>query len=273
MLKVEQSNFEEHFSILNSNRVYTGKDAVFMTRILAISDIHGELDLFEELLVKVKYDATQDQLFLLGDYIDRGPSSSGVLNLVSELQAKGARVLLGNHEAIMLKACRSGLPKSWKHWISLCGGDATLSSYGFQAEDFEEALNSDTLPSFIQTLPKLEEHLQLIETFETYIELEDAIFVHAGVVPGIAIEDTDPLQLLWIREEFHANYAGEKTVIFGHTSTYRLHHDPTNFNVYFGENNIIGIDGGAVFGGQLHALEWPSCHITSVEREKPTSEE
>ena len=50
-----------------------------------------------------------DQLFLLGDYIDRGPSSSGVLNLVSELQTKGARVLLGNHEAIMLNACCSGL--------------------------------------------------------------------------------------------------------------------------------------------------------------------
>ena len=72
-----------------------------MNRILAISDIHGELGLLEELLLKVNYDPMNDQLFLLGDYIDRGPSSSGVLNLVSELQAKGARVLLGNHEAIM----------------------------------------------------------------------------------------------------------------------------------------------------------------------------
>ena len=83
-------------------------------------------------------------------------------------------------------------------------------------QTLEEAIQSNTLPSFIKTLPKLEEHLQLIETFEIYIELEDAIFVHGGVVPGAAIAETDPMRLLWIREEFHAGYQG-KTVIFGHT--------------------------------------------------------
>ncbi|KEK12233.1 metallophosphoesterase [Lysinibacillus fusiformis] len=242
-----------------------------MNRILAISDIHGELALFEELLLKANYNPDEDQLFLLGDYIDRGPTSSGVLNLVSELQGKGARILLGNHEAIMLNACRSGLAKPWNHWVGLCGGDATLASYGYQLSDFEDAIASHTLPSFIKTLPKLEEHLQLIENFETYIELEDAIFVHGGVVPGVAMSETDPMQLLWIREEFHAGYQGDKTVIFGHTPTYRLHHNPTDYSVYFGENNIIGIDGGAVFGGQLHAFEWPSRQIFSVEHKKPTS--
>ncbi|WP_374965946.1 metallophosphoesterase [Lysinibacillus sp. RS5] len=237
-----------------------------MNRILAISDIHGELDLFEELLLKAKYDTMQDQLFLLGDYIDRGPSSCGVLNLVGELQTKGARVLLGNHEALMLKACRSGHPKSWNHWVKLCGGHATLASYGYQLVDFKEAIENHTLPSFIQTLPKLEEHLQLIETFDIYIELEDVIFVHGGVVPGVAVTETDPMQFLWICEKFHAGYQGEKTVIFGHTPTYRLHQNPTEYSVFFGENNIIGIDGGAVFGGQLHAIEWPSRQIISVDR-------
>jgi len=244
-----------------------------MNRILAISDIHGELELFEELLMAANYDAAQDQLFLLGDYIDRGPASSGVLNLVSELRAMGARVLLGNHEAIMLKACRSGHLKPWNHWVGLCGGDATLASYGYQVADFEEAIRNNTLPTFIQTLPKLEEHLQLIETFETYIELEDVIFVHGGVIPGVALAETDPMQLLWIREEFHTGYQGDKTVVFGHTPTYRLHQNPTNYNVYFGENHIIGIVGGAVFGGQLHALEWPSRQIISVDKKKPTSDE
>ncbi len=241
-----------------------------MTRILAISDIHGELELLEELLIKVKFDATQDKLFLLGDYIDRGPASCGVLNIVAELQATGARVLMGNHEALMLKACRLGTPKAWNHWAAVNGGDATLASYGYHMEDFEDAILSNTLPSFIQTLPKLEEHLQLIETFETYIELEDAIFVHGGVVPGVALADTDPLRLLWVREEFHTGYKGEKTVIFGHTQTYELHKDPTNYDVYFGDNNIIGIDGGAVFGGRLHALEWPNRQIISVESKNPT---
>lgn len=242
-----------------------------MTRILAISDIHGELKLFQQLLVKTKYNATQDQLFLLGDYIDRGPSSCGVLNLVAELQENGARILMGNHEAIMLDACRSGHRKTWVYWLTVCGGIDTLASYGYQVHDFEEATKSNSLPAFIRTLPKLEEHLQLIETFETYIELDDAIFVHAGVVPGVPLKETKRNQLLWIREEFHTGYRGEKTVLFGHTPTYKLYQDATNYSVYFGENNIIGIDGGAVFGGQLHAIEWPSRNITSVSNEKPTS--
>ena len=59
-----------------------------------------------------------------------------------------------------------------------------------------------------------------------------------------------------------------KTIIFGHTPTFNLHHNPTDYRVYFGENNIIGIDGGAVFGGQLHAFEWPSRQIVSVENKK-----
>jgi len=78
------------------------------------------------------------------------------------------------------------------------------------------------------------------------------------------------MEFLWIREEFHVGYQGEKTVIFGHTPTYKLHQNPINYNAYFGENNIIGIDGGAVFGGQLHALEWPSRQIISVENKQPT---
>ncbi|MFJ7735413.1 metallophosphoesterase [Lysinibacillus sp. NPDC097287] len=242
-----------------------------MTRILAISDIHGELGLFQQLLVKVNYNAAQDQLFLLGDYIDRGPASSGVLNLVAELKANGARVLMGNHEALMLAACRSVDPKPWLHWITVCGGDKTLESYGYKIEDFDEAVIANTLPAFIRSLPKLEEHLKLMESFESYIELEDAIFVHGGVVPGKAPIDTEKNELLWIREEFHAGYQGGKTVIFGHTPTYKLYHDAANFSVYFGENNIIGIDGGAVFGGQLHVIEWPSRHITSVASKKPTS--
>lgn len=242
-----------------------------MTRILAISDIHGELKLFQQLLVKTNYNAKQDQLFLLGDYVDRGPSSCGVLNLVAELKANGARILMGNHEAIMLAACRSGHPKPWLHWITVCGGIETLTSYGYQVHDFEEAIKTNSLPAFIRTLPKLEEHLKLIETFEPYIELDDAIFVHAGVVPDVSLNEMKRNEFLWIREEFHTGYRGEKTIIFGHTPTYKLQQDETNYSVYFGENNIIGIDGGAVFGGQLHAFEWPSRHVTSVANEKPTS--
>lgn len=77
-------------------------------------------------------------------------------------------------------------------------------------QDFKEAIKANTLSTFIRNLPKLEEHLQLIESFETYIELEDVIFVHGDVVPDMAPKDREKNQLLWIREEFHAGYRGEK---------------------------------------------------------------
>ena len=66
---------------------------------------------------------------------------------------------------------------------------------------------------------------------------------------------------MWIREDFYKEYVGEKTVIFGHTPTKHLH---GNHSIYFGENRIIGIDGGAVSGGQLNCLELPSKKVYSV---------
>lgn len=73
---------------------------------------------------------------------------------------------------------------------------------------------------------------------------------------------------MWIRDEFHNGYKGEKTVIFGHTETKTLHGDTENCNVYFGNNRIIGIDGGAVYGGQLNCLELPSRKVYSVKGTK-----
>jgi len=75
-----------------------------MKRTLVMSDIHGELEMFERLLSDVKYDPDQDQLILLGDYVDRGPNSRKVLDKVIELKAEGALVLKGNHEDLMIKA-------------------------------------------------------------------------------------------------------------------------------------------------------------------------
>ena len=85
-----------------------------MKRILAISDIHGELELFDSLLEKLNYDADEDQLILLGDYVDRGRDSKGVLNRVSELKRNGAIVLRGNHDEMMLNAVNGEhKPFSW----------------------------------------------------------------------------------------------------------------------------------------------------------------
>ena len=79
------------------------------------------------------------------------------------------------------------------------------------------------------------------------------------------------MRLLWIRDEFHAGYQG-KNKSSAIPLPFNLHHNPTDYRVYFGENNIIGIDGGAVFGGQLHAFEWPSRQ-SFQSKIKPTSNE
>ncbi|MDR6551586.1 metallophosphoesterase family protein [Paenibacillus qinlingensis] len=236
-----------------------------MKRILVISDIHGELAKFEALLAAARYNSEQDQLILLGDYVDRGPDAKGVIERVMALKEAGARVLKGNHEDLMIKALTTQDERAWKRWAQINGGDMTLQSYGFTEADYalDENAESFTKPELQSDL--LSEHLAFITQLEHYIETDDYIFVHAGVQPGVPVSETDPFTLMWIRGEFHTGYSGEKIVVFGHSSTDTLHGDSDNYHVYFGVNRIIGIDGGAVYGGQLNCLELPSQVVYNVK--------
>lgn len=226
-----------------------------MKRYLAISDIHGQFEELRILLELANYNPAYDQLVLLGDYIDRGPQSKDVIELVMSLQQQGAIVLCGNHEAIMHTAYQYNYAGSWEHWVERCRGDATLQSYGIDpltTSQYNKRKNAD-----------IERLLRWIPTLPLYYELEDVIFVHAGVTNG-PLHSMSKRTLLWIREEFHRHYAGKKLVVFGHTTTPRLHNDPYNSDIYMGQNNIIGIDGGSSLGGQLHCLEYPSLRVYSV---------
>lgn len=238
-----------------------------MQRTLVISDIHGELQLFEELLQVSQYNPKNDQLILLGDYIDRGPQSKEVLEKVIQLKENGAIVLKGNHEDMMVKSLVLGEERAWRNWTGRNGGDKTLESYGFVASEFivnEE--DSFVKPELHSDL--LDKHLEFIQNLDYYVEWEDTIFVHAGVHPEKKIEETDPYELIWIRDVFHNGYAGEKTVIFGHTPSKNLHKDENNHSIYIGENKIIGIDGAAVYGGQLNCLELPNQKVYAVSHSK-----
>ncbi|MEZ0481140.1 metallophosphoesterase family protein [Planococcus sp. SSTMD024] len=223
-----------------------------MKRILAISDIHGELDLFNELLEKVEYDAAEDQLVLLGDYVDRGPDSKGVLERVIELKRQGAIVLRGNHDQMMLEAAR-GEPGAKGNW-SINGGWATLQSY-------DPSLRNMALPE----TALFWQHIEFLNEMAYYYETDDYIFVHAGVQPGVPVRETDPYVLMWIREEFHQGYSGEKKVVFGHTPTFMMR-GTEDCSPYFGDNRIIGIDGGAAYGGQLNCLELPGEKVYFVRK-------
>ena len=235
-----------------------------MKRTLVISDIHGEIELFEKLLNIVQYDPTVDQLILLGDYVDRGPNSMAVVEKVIRLKEQGALVLKGNHEDMMIKALTLNDENSWKHWAVRNGGRQTLQSYGFTESEFVINENGPFVKPDINS-DRLTKHLAFIQNLDTYIEWEEVIFVHAGVKPAVPINETDSHTLIWIRDEFHKDYKGDKTIVFGHTPTKSLNETETDYSIYFGDNNIIGIDGGAVFGGQLNCLELPSRITHSVK--------
>lgn len=224
-----------------------------MKRILAISDIHGELKLFDSLLEKVKYDADEDQLILVGDYVDRGPDSKGVLNRVSELKRNGAVVLRGNHDEMMLNVV-DGVSGALERW-ERNGALMTLQSYDSSIESV-----------ILSAGAEFEKHISLIREMDYYYETKDYIFVHAGVSPDTPVQKTDPHTFLWIRELFYEKYSGDKTVIFGHTPTSAIRQEK-NHDIYFGENNIIGIDGAATYGGQLNCLELPGKRTHSVAKE------
>ncbi|MGN7470424.1 metallophosphoesterase family protein [Brevibacillus sp. SAFN-007a] len=226
-----------------------------MHRILAISDIHGELDKLESLMELANYDPQRDQLILLGDYVDRGPKSREVVDKVKQLHAQGAIVLMGNHDHMMVKAFEQD-PVWIERWFRN-GARSTLASYGHAAAETHLAA-----PDSLEVTEEVREHLDFLAGLSYYHETEEFLFVHGGVHPLTPVAETDPYILMWIRDEFHSGYQGKKTVVFGHTPTEILHGKP---DVYFGENNLIGIDGGAVFGGRLHALELPSRHVYSVE--------
>lgn len=237
-----------------------------MRRTLLISDIHGELTLFEELLKKVAFNEQEDQLVLLGDYIDRGPSSKEVLTKVAHLKSKGAQVLMGNHEQIMLDVFENENKYDWDFWLHTAGGLATMRSYGFSESDLEKAGTLDNFSLIPFLTEEVIQQLEFIRHLDTVIEQDDYVFVHAGVDPKIPLKNNTEKSLLWIRDEFHNNYTGDQTVVFGHTPTPRLHRDKENSTIYFGKNRIIGIDGGATFGGKLNCLELPSQKVYSVQK-------
>jgi serine/threonine protein phosphatase 1 len=203
-----------------------------MSRTFVIGDIHGCKDMLMGLLHVIRYEPGTDHLIFVGDYVDRGPDPKGVVDLILELK-EGApgRVdcILGNHEALLLDVI-SGFGLELYLYN---GGGATLRSYG-------------TTPRFqdLSWLP--EAHRGFYEGLTPYLDLEDYLIVHAGLVPGKALNEQALEDLLWIREPFiFSNHDFGKRVIFGHTP----------FREPLVMKNKIGIDTGAVYGNKLTALE------------------
>jgi serine/threonine protein phosphatase 1 len=218
-------------------------------RVYAIGDIHGRNDLFEQLLAQIGADdaarcACDTQIILLGDLMDRGPSSAQVIETAMALKSAkpNSRFLMGNHEEVFLSACRDPNTEIVRFLIRI-GGEATIMSYPITRSEYLEMdiqELTDRLPSLVP-----ETHLQFLESFEDKIEIGDYAFVHAGVKPGQPLSGQSPKHLRWIRDEF-VGYKGdfEKVIVYGHTISADVDE----------ARSRIGIDTGAYESGKLTAI-------------------
>jgi serine/threonine protein phosphatase 1 len=219
--------------------------------IYAVGDIHGELDLLEQLLEEIRVDARgygseEHKIVFVGDYIDRGASSAAVLDRVKGgVDGFETVCLRGNHEQAMLEVCRNHDISVAKTWLTkMIGGCETLKSYDVDPLDIKPALKSEQkLADILVSIP--EDHLRFIEDMPlTHIDGK-YLFVHAGIRPGIALEAQQEDDLLWIRRDFTTSRIDHGyIVVHGHSWKKR----PQN------RKNRIGIDTGAFATGRLTAV-------------------
>jgi serine/threonine protein phosphatase 1 len=219
------------------------------SRIYAIGDIHGRNDLLQSLLAQIEADdaargAADTHIIFLGDLMDRGPDSAGVVETAIALRNGGrnVRFLMGNHEEVFVQACRNNDNKVTRFFLRI-GGEATVLSYPITRAEYI-SLDMEQLSERLMTLVP-QEHLDFIEGFEDQIVIGDYVFVHAGIRPGVPLSEQKPKDLRWIREEFVDQRGDlEKVVVYGHTIYDKVEE----------RGSRIGIDTGAYASDKLTAL-------------------
>jgi serine/threonine protein phosphatase 1 len=205
-----------------------------MPRTYALSDIHGCLDKLERLVEQCRTDAKGDtaRFVFLGDYIDRGPDSRGVLAFIMDMQAReGDRVvcLCGNHEDLALGAIDSLDEIDIDLWVFRNNGDKTLHSYGVAAPS--------ELPAG---------HVAWMRSLPTHHDDGRRFFVHAGIDPSRPLDRQDRHDMLWMREPFLSDPRDHgRFIVHGHT--------PLRGGQPDLRPNRVNIDTAAVLGGPLTA--------------------
>jgi serine/threonine protein phosphatase 1 len=220
------------------------------TLVYAVGDVHGRADLLEKMHAAILKDsldvpAERKVVVYLGDYVDRGPGSKKVVDILLERPLKGfERVhLMGNHEAFLIEFLND--VESGPGWF-FNGGLATLASYGVKIGKFDE-LNYEILQrvhaEFRKKVPK--SHIEFYKGLDFSRVEGDFFFVHAGIRPGVPLDNQTDEDMLWIREEFlGCEDDFGKVIVHGHTITW----EPEV------KSNRIGIDTGAFATGKLTCL-------------------
>jgi len=214
-------------------------------RLFAVGDVHGCREEMVRLIEALPLE-DDDGLVFLGDYVDRGPDSAGVVSALLEIAAarRSTTFLRGNHEDMLLDYLR---PDSrYGDAFLMNGGRATATSYGAGEGPI----------AFAAALPPA--HLDFLSRTELMHRTPGVVCVHAGIRPGVPLEGQVAEDLLWIREEFlRVPHGLDATVVFGHTP----HRD-----VVTHLTGKLGIDTGCVYGGALTAVELPARIAYQIRR-------
>lgn len=217
--------------------------------LFALGDIHGQKAMLDGALARIEAEAGPEaRIIFLGDYVDRGPDSAGVLATLSEGMAEGRNwlALLGNHDRMFWRFVTDGRQfdanilsgKGWLH--PALGGRTTLASYGVEiAGDSHEEIIAYCRAAR-EVVPQA--HLDFIEGLPTWHQEAEMLFVHAGIRPGVPMEEQEEEDLIWIRAGF-LDYQGDfgRLVVHGHTAL--------EYPWHFG--NRVDLDGGAGYGRPL----------------------
>jgi len=191
-------------------------------RVYAVGDIHGRADLLADMTQRIAADCAaappvrRNVLVFVGDYVDRGADSAGVIDQLLRLRANPdyeTHLLKGNHEVMFLDFLDD--PAAFFQWAAN-GGVPTLASYDIDVDAMRDQLPAVLRDTAVSVIP--DAHLELLRGLESMVVIGDYLFAHAGLRPGVPIEAQAEQDLIWIREPF-LDYDADlgKLVVHGHT--------------------------------------------------------
>ena len=228
-----------------SKQLARGKEGC---RAYAVGDIHGRLDLLNLLLAEIEADiasrtARKNFIIFLGDFVDRGPESAGVIERLRTYRHPDARLIFlgGNHEEVLLNilAGQRGVLPSWLKF----GGAECAESYGIDVQELGRTHEDAAIEMVRTAVPR--EHREFLESLADTFRFGDYLFVHAGIRPGVAVDEQSRKDLRWIRDPFLSDAKEHGfVVVHGHTIVQSVEEKP----------NRIAIDTGAYHSGVLTAL-------------------
>jgi serine/threonine protein phosphatase 1 len=236
-------------------------------RIYAIGDIHGQLAMLEEALARIEADGGPDaRIVFLGDYTDRGPDSRGVIERLMQGQAEGRNwiCLKGNHDR-MFSMFLEEYPRNDSqllvgyHWLhERLGGIETLQSYGVEVSEGDRIYQVHKRAR--AAVPQA--HLAFLAALQPCLQEGGLLFVHAGIRPGLPLEQQSEDDLIWIRQEFlNDERAHPWLVVHGHTPAKQAEH----------RVNRINLDSGAGYGRPLSTavFEGRECWLLTENGRQP----